>query len=201
MDTNIDKLVNVMQKFPGIGPKSALRLVLYMIKNKNNIMSPLLSAVDNLIKVVDECSICGNISFESKVCDICLDREREKDVICIVENVNDLWSFEKSGAYKGLYHVLGGALSAVNGIGPKDIKIDSLIERVRKNKFKEIIIATNATVDGQTTFFYIAQSLEKLNNNISRIAFGIPMGGELEYLDSGTLGEAMLSRKKFSNLN
>jgi recombination protein RecR len=194
--TIIDRLVYTFSKLPGIGQRSARRVVLYLIDNKDMILSPLTETMLAAIRDTIHCEICGNIDTTVK-CSICLSENRDKQTICVVETISDLWAFERSGFYKGVYHVLGGTLSGIDKRGPNDIAIEKLLERVSTTSPKEIILATNATMDGQTTAFYIIEKLNQITQNcqITRLAYGMPVGGELDYLDEGTLSAAFQSRK------
>jgi recombination protein RecR len=193
---NIDSLSSLFTKLPGIGPRSARRLVLYLIKHKESLMLPLANGIKSSADTIKECKQCGNYD-ESEVCSICSDHKREQNIICVVETALELWAFERGKIFKGLYHVLGGCLSAGNGIRPSDLAIERLVERCRKESIKEVIIATNATMDGQTTAYYISDRLKDIPGvKISRLAYGMPVGGELDYLDESTIEAALESRKQ-----
>ena len=192
----IDKLINDISKLPGLGRRSAQRIALFLLKNKDKNLSPLIESLNQSYQKIIECSQCGNIDMENP-CNICASNTRDKLTICIVEDVSDLWTFEKVGFYRGLYHVLGGSLSAIQGIGTDELKLENLINRIEKNNTNEIILALSTTMEGQTTSFVIADKLEKFKNlNVTRLAQGIPMGGEVHYLDENTLNTAFQSRKK-----
>ncbi len=194
----IDKLINDISKLPGLGRRSAQRIALYLLKNKDKNLFPLIESLNLSYDRIIECGNCGNIDMNSP-CDICSNNTRDKSKICVVEDVSDLWTFEKIGFYKGLYHVLGGSLSAIQGIGTDDIKLKQLLTRISTNNSKEIILALSTTMEGQTTSFVIADKLEKFNNlTVTRLAQGIPMGGEVHYLDENTLNTAFQSRKKIT---
>ncbi len=194
----IDKLINDVSKLPGIGRRSAQRIALFLLKNKNKNLKPLIESLNLSFDKIDECKICGNIDMQDP-CNICLNSSRDQSTICVVEDVSDLWTFEKIGFYKGLYHVLGGSLSAIQGIGTDEIKLEELLKRVSKNKTREIILALGTTIEGQTTSFVIAEKLEQYKDlNVTRLAQGIPMGGEVHYLDENTLNTAFQSRKKIT---
>ena len=194
----IDKLINDISKLPGLGRRSAQRIALFLLKNKNKNLSPLIESLNLSFEKVIECSECGNIDLNDP-CNICSNKSRDKSTICVIEDVSDLWAFEKIGFYKGLYHVLGGSLSAMQGIGTDELKLTQLLNRVSDNSIKEIILALSTTMEGQTTSFVIADKLESYKDlNITRLAQGIPMGGEVHYLDENTLNTAFHSRKKIT---
>jgi recombination protein RecR len=192
----IERLIQLLSKLPGLGPRSARRAVLQLIQKKETLLSPLAQAMADAVKKACICSTCGNADTQDP-CTICRDQTRDPSTICVVEDVGDLWALERAGAHKGRYHVLGGVLSALDGVGPDDLNIGALIERVSRDEVKEVILAMNATVDGQTTAHYITDRLEGLDISISRLAHGVPVGGELDYLDDGTLAAAMKSRRPF----
>ena len=189
----IKNLIKLMSKIPGLGPRSARRSVLSLIKNPEKLMLPLAHSLIQVSESIKLCSVCGNIDSDT-ICGICKDEKRDKNIICVVEDITDLWALERSSSYKGRYHILGGVLSAIDGINPEDLRIKELLENIRLNKVKEVILATSATLAGQTTSFYIMDLLEGEGIIISRLAQGIPMGGELDYLDDGTIGAALDSR-------
>ena len=194
----IDKLVNDISKLPGLGRRSAQRIALFLIKNKNKNLLPLIDSLNLSFKKIIECNECGNIDMQNP-CNICSQNSRDKSTICIVEDISDLWTFEKVGFYRGLYHVLGGSLSAIQGIGTDDLKLRNLLKRIETRKIKEIILALSTTMEGQTTSFVIADKLEVFKDlNVTRLAQGIPMGGEVHYLDENTLNTAFQSRKKIT---
>lgn len=193
----IKNLIKLMSKIPGLGPRSARRSVLSLIKNPEKLMLPLANALIQVSESIKLCSVCGNIDSDT-ICGICKDEKRDKNIICVVEDITDLWALERSSSYKGRYHILGGVLSAIDGINPEDLRIKELLENIRLNKVKEVILATSATLAGQTTSFYIMDLLEGEGIMISRLAQGIPMGGELDYLDDGTIGAALDSRRILS---
>jgi len=184
-----------LAKLPGLGPRSARRMVLYLLKRREAVMLPLIEAMTRAAQDVKGCSICGNLGG-SDPCEICSDNGRDRRVICVVEDVADLWALERSQAYRGLYHVLGGTLSALEGIRPADLHIEKLLERVKLNETREVILALNATVEGQATAHYVAERLAKTGISVSKLAHGLPVGGELDYLDDGTLAAAMQARRK-----
>ena len=194
----IDRLINDISKLPGLGRRSAQRIALFLLKNKDKHLSTLIESLSQSYDKIIECSNCGNIDMESP-CNICKNNSRDQSTICIIEDVSDLWTFEKVGFYRGLYHVLGGSLSAIQGIGTDELKIQSLINRIKINNVKEVILALSTTMEGQTTSFVIADKLEKFKDlNVTRLAQGIPMGGEVHYLDENTLNTAFQSRKKIT---
>jgi recombination protein RecR len=191
----LDQLMSVLAKLPGLGPRSARRTVLYLLKRREALMLPLIDALQNAAHNVKGCSICGNLGGHDP-CEICSSHARDKSVICVVEDVADLWALERSHAFKGLYHVLGGTLSALEGVRPEDLRIDSLMQRIRDGGVKEVILALNATVEGQTTAHYVAERLADAGVPASKLAHGLPVGGELDYLDDGTLTAALQARRK-----
>ena len=192
----IERLIQLMAKLPGLGPRSARRAALHLIKRKELIFAPLAAAMAEVLERVDVCSVCGNVDT-CNPCTICADHARDRTVICVVEEVGDLWALERADAIKGQYHVLGGTLSALEGVGPDDLNISPLVDRARDPQVTEIVLAVNATVDGQTTAHYITDRLEGCGVNVSRLAHGVPVGGELDYLDEGTLAAAMKARRPF----
>ncbi|WP_417625074.1 recombination mediator RecR [Paremcibacter congregatus] len=194
--SELDQLIQLLSKLPGLGPRSARRAALQLIKRKDSIMRPLSTALAEVAEHVNPCSTCGNLDT-SDPCQICEGDRRDRTTICVVEDVADLWALERSGTYRGLYHVIGGTLSALDGVGPDDLNISPLIERAREDLVTEVIIATNATVDGQTTAHYITDRLKDSSVTVTRLAHGVPVGGELDYLDDGTLTAAMSSRRPF----
>ena len=192
----IDRLINDISKLPGLGRRSAQRIALFLLKNKDKNLSPLIESLKLSFEKIIECNLCGNIDMQDP-CNICKNLKRDNSVICVVEDVSDLWTFEKIGFYRGLYHVLGGSLSAIQGIGTDEIKLQKLISRVDNNNISEIILALSTTMEGQTTSYVIADKFEKYDNlNVTRLAQGVPMGGEVHYLDENTLNTAFQSRKK-----
>lgn len=190
----IKNLIKLMAKIPGLGPRSARRGVLNLIKNPEKLMLPLAKSLIQVSENIKLCSVCGNIDFDN-ICGICKDEKRDKNTICVVEDITDVWALERSNTYRGRYHILGGVLSAIDGVNPEDLRVKELIDNIKINEVKEVILATSATLAGQTTSFYITDLLEDMNVTISRLAQGIPIGGELDYLDDGTIGAALDSRK------
>lgn len=194
--SDIDELIRLFSKLPGLGPRSARRVVLHLIRQKQGLMAPLAAVMERALTSIRSCSVCGNLDTHDP-CAICSDGRRDPSVICIVEELADLWAIERCNFYKGHYHVLGGTLSAMDDRGPSQLNIEPLVARARSEQVKEIILATNATLEGQTTAHYLTTRLEDCNVSISRLAQGIPMGGELDYLDDGTLGAALKARTAF----
>ena len=186
--------MNALSKLPNLGPSSSRRLVIHLLQNKEKTMLPIAAMLKDLAYQIKECSICGNLDSQSPCC-ICVNSRRDSKLLCIVEDLGDLWAFEKGNIYSGMYHVLGGKLSAINGIGPKELNLDHLYNRTKNSKIKEVIIAISPTIEGQITTQYIIELLKNLNIKISRLACGIPIGGEIDYLDEGTLKVALTSRQ------
>ena len=192
----IERLIQLLARLPGLGPRSARRAALHLVKKKAALMEPLAEAMQVAVETVVTCSTCGNIDT-SDPCALCTDSKRDRSTIVVVEDVSDLWALERADVMNASYHVLGGVLSPLDGVGPDDLSIVQLINRVTKGDVKELIIAVNATVEGQTTAHYITDQLDDLDVSISRLAHGVPVGGELDYLDEGTLSAAMRARTKF----
>jgi recombination protein RecR len=193
---NIEQLIDLMARLPGLGPRSARRAVLMLLKKRGAVMAPLARVMADVAENSRDCRICGNISG-AELCEICQDDRRANGEICVVEDVADLWAMERGRAFKGRYHVLGGTLSALDAVGPDDLRIPALIERVALENINEVILALNATVDGQTTAHYIAEVLEVSGCQVTSLAQGVPIGGELDYLDDGTIGAALRARRRF----
>ena len=194
----IDKLINDISKLPGLGRRSAQRIALFLLKNKDKNLLQLIESLKLSYDKIKECNQCGNIDMQA-ICSICANLKRDKSTICIIEDVSDLWTIEKLGFYRGVYHVLGGSLSAIQGIGTDDLKLQNLMQRITNNNVNEIILALSTTMEGQTTSFVIADKLEKFKElKVTRLAQGIPMGGEVHYLDENTLSAAFQSRKKLT---
>ena len=191
--SQIDQLIQQLAKLPGLGPRSARRAALYLIERKESLLRPLAQALSLTADTVAPCDRCGNLD-SVQPCAICRDVRRDDSLICVVESVADLWALERSGIFRGRYHVLGGTLSALDGVGPEDLNIAALLARAGEAAVKEVILATNATVDGQTTAHYLAEKLADCGVRISGLAHGVPVGGELDYLDDGTLATALASR-------
>ena len=198
INSEIDHLVRLISKLPGLGLRSARRIVLHLLNNKEKEMLVLSDEIKDVAERVKFCVICGNMDI-SEECYICKDEKRDVSTICVVENVGDLWAIERSGVFSGKYHVLGGVLSALDNIGPDDLKIGQLVQRAKSEKIKEVILANSATVDGQTTAHYIADQLSSTDIILSRLAQGLPMGGELDFLDDGTITQALRARSKLQN--
>ena len=192
----LDNLISLISRLPGLGPKSARRIALHLFKNKENLMKPLADTLGIAHEKILRCKICGAIKSIDTNCTIskCEYIDNSYDQLCIVENIADMWAMEATNIYKGHYHILGGTLSALNGSDPESLLIGSLIDRVKKNNVKEVIIATSATIEGQTTAHYINDSLKNLNIKITKLAHGLPVGSEIEYLDDGTLFSAFKYR-------
>jgi recombination protein RecR len=192
--TDIEHLIKMISKLPGLGPRSARRAVLHLLKNRESLMLPLSQGLQRAADVIEECPLCHNMDAV-KPCSVCVSPGRDASLLCVVEDISDLWAIEKTGAFRGYYHVLGGTLSALDGIGPDDLSIPHLVARVREGHVREVIMALNATIDGQTTAHYIADCLEPVGAIISQLAHGVPIGGQIDYMDDGTLSTALKSRK------
>ena len=192
----IERLISLLSKLPGLGPRSARRAALDLIKKRDGLMRPLAGAMAEAAEKISTCDSCGNVDAQNP-CHICAAPGRDQTIICVVQEVGDLWAMERAGAFRGQYHVLGGTLSALDGVRPEDLNIAGLIERAGAGEVKEVILAMNATVDGQTTAHYITDHLERADVTVSRLAHGVPVGGELDYLDDGTITAAMKSRRPF----
>ncbi len=191
---DIEALIGLMARLPGLGPRSARRAVLHLLNKREGLMAPLAQAMATVALSARDCIRCGNISTQD-TCPICADMRRATREICVVETVADLWAMERGGAFRGRYHVLGGTLSALDAMGPDELRIPALVARVADEGVQEVILALNATVDGQTTAHYIADALAPSAVQISTLAQGVPIGGELDYLDDGTIGAALRARK------
>ena len=192
----IERLVQLLAKLPGLGPRSGRRAALHLLDRRETLLSPLAQALSEAAVTVLPCSDCGNLDSHDP-CAICADPRRDAAILCVVESVDDLWALERSCAFAGRYHVLGGVLSALDGVGPDDLNIASLIARAGDTTVKEVILATGATVDGQTTAHYLTDRLSGRDVTVSRLAHGVPVGGELDYLDDGTLNAALKARRPF----
>ena len=190
----IERLVQLLSKLPGLGPRSARRAALHLVKRKESLMQPLAEAMRVAAERIRACSICGNLDTEDP-CALCRDPRRDPHLLCVVEDVADLWAIERTAAFRGRYHVLGGTLSALEGIGPEDLRIDALIARATGGEVRELILALNATVEGQTTSHYVTDRLAGTGVAVTRLAHGVPVGGELDYLDEGTLSAALAQRR------
>lgn len=193
---DIDTLVEMLARLPGLGPRSARRAALHLIAKRGQLMAPLASLMADVAENVRECLTCGNLG-DGDQCTICSDAARRNGQICVVEEVSDLWALERAQVFAGRYHVLGGTLSALDAIGPEDLGIPRLVERITSEDVSEVILALNATVDGQTTAHYIAEALDGTDVAVTSLAQGVPIGGELDYLDDGTLSAALRARKSF----
>ena len=192
--SEIEDLIALMAKLPGLGPRSARRAVLHLIRKRSLLLSPLADTLNQVAITARECLNCGNVGT-SDICEICKDEKREIGELCVVEDVSDLWAMERAGVFKGRYHVLGGTLSALDAVGPEDLRIPRLVDRVVSEHVTEVILALNATVDGQTTAHYIADQLQG-QVRLTLLAQGVPIGGELDYLDDGTISAALQARKE-----
>ncbi|GHB40982.1 recombination mediator RecR [Mongoliitalea lutea] len=195
----IEEAVNEISRLPGIGKKTALRLALHLLKQKETVTEELSSALLALRKDIRYCTTCHNVADSGDTCSICLSVRRDKQIICVVEDIPDVLAIENTGQYQGLYHVLGGVISPIQGIGPDELKIESLIQRCAGSGVQEVILALPATMEGDTTSFFISRKLKELNIKVSSIARGIPIGGELEYTDEVTLGRSILTRVNYSS--
>ena len=191
--SEIDTLIEMMARLPGLGPRSARRAVLHLIRKRALLLTPLAEAMQQVALTARECLNCGNVGTR-EICDICQSDKRATGEICVVEDVSDLWAMERAGVFKGRYHVLGGTLSALEGVGPEDLSSPRLLDRVASENITEVILALNATVDGQTTAHYIVDQLED-RVRLTSLAQGVPVGGELDYLDEGTISAALKARK------
>lgn len=188
------RLIDLIAKLPGLGPRSARRVALHLLKRNDTLLKPLAEAMAEAGAKIQKCQVCGNYDTVQP-CAVCQMPGRDEGVICVVEDVPDLWALERGGSFRGRYHVLGGALSAIDGIGPEDLGIASLVARVDAGGVREVILALNATVDGQTTAHYVADLLAGKGVDVTRLAHGVPVGGELDHLDDGTLAAALRSRR------
>ena len=194
VSADIERLIGLLAKLPGLGPRSARRAVLHLVKRRESLAQPLAKAMAETLDNIKTCSRCGNLDSQDP-CALCRDPKREGSVICVVEDVADLWALERSAAFRGHYHILGGTLSALDGIGPEDLNIPGLLARVNEDGVKEVILATSATVDGQTTAHFLVDKLAGTKAEVTELAHGVPVGGELDYLDDGTLSAALRDRR------
>ena len=192
----IERLIQLLARLPGLGPRSARRAALFLIKKREQVMTPLTNALQTALEKIVVCKTCGNIDTQDP-CTVCTDARRDQSILVVVADVADLWALERAHAVNGRYHVLGGTLSPLDGIGPQDLSIDALVARAHEPQVNEVILALNATVDGQTTAHYITELLADANVKVTRLAHGVPVGGELDYLDEGTLSAAMKQRTLF----
>jgi recombination protein RecR len=195
--SEIDELIKLISKLPGLGPKSAKRIVLKLINNREELIKPMAKILAEVYKNISRCKICGSLKSNLEGCNGCENNKNKYNKICVVENIADQWSIESSSIYKGYFHILGGTISTLNNQKKEELLVNSLVERVKKNKIEEVILATSATVEGQTTAFYIQDSLKNINVRISKLAQGLPVGGEIENLDDGTLVSAFKNRQSF----
>ena len=191
----IENLIKLISKLPGLGPKSAKRLILKMVNNRKELMKPLVDTLNEVYKNVVRCKICGTLKSNTSQCDNCENLSKKHNKICVVENIADQWAIESSSIFQGYFHILGGTISNTSNQRKEDLLIDSLIQRVKKNNIEEVIVATSATIEGQTTAFYIQDSLKNTDIKVSKLAQGLPVGGEIESLDDGTLISAFKNRK------
>ena len=187
-------LMRLISKLPGLGPRSARRAVIHLLQNRETLMQPLAQEIQRAADDIATCHLCGNLDLTDP-CHICNHPGRDRHVICVVEDVADLWALERNAAYKGQFHVLGGTLSALDGIGPEDLRLKELLKRIEDDQIEEVILALNATIDGQTTAHFVADQLADKELKITAIAHGVPVGGELDYLDEGTITTALQSRR------
>jgi len=194
VSAEIEILITLLAKLPGLGPRSARRAVLHLIKRRESLAQPLTKAMGDVLENILTCSACGNLDTQDP-CQLCTDPKRDATLICVVEDVADLWALERAKVFQGHYHVLGGTLSALDGVGPEDLNIPGLIDRVGNGGIKEVILATSVTVDGQTTAHYLCDRLAGTGVQVTELAHGVPVGGELDYLDDGTLGAALKARQ------
>ena len=199
--SEIDDLIKLISKLPGLGPKSAKRIILKMINNRQELMKPLAQTLSEAYKNVTRCKKCGTLKSNNSPCDNCENVSKKYNKICVVENIADQWAIESSNVFQGYFHILGGTLSNSNNERKEDLLIDSLIERIKKNNIEEVILAKSATVEGQTTAFYIKDSLKDTKIKISKLAQGVPVGGEIETLDDGTLISAFKNRKGLNSIS
>ncbi len=195
----IERLIKLISKLPGLGPKSAKRIVLKLINNREELIKPMAKTLAEVYKNIFRCNICGSLKSNLNGCNNCENSKNKFNKICVVENIADQWSIETSSVYQGYFHILGGTISSSNNQKKEDLLINSLVERVKKDNIEEVILATSATVEGQTTAFYIQDSLKNINVKISKLAQGVPVGGEIENLDDGTLISAFKNRQSFKN--
>jgi recombination protein RecR len=192
--SQIEALSQALARLPGLGPRSARRAVLHLMKRRESALEPLLAALQDVAKRLSTCSACGNLDT-SDPCAICADQRRDDRLLCVVEEVADLWALDRSRLFPGRFHVLGGRLSALDGVRPEDLSIDTLVGRVAAGGIDEVVLAMNATLEGQTTAHYVAERLEKFPIRLTQLAHGLPVGGELDYLDEGTLAQALRARR------
>ena len=194
MSKEIDQLSASLARLPGLGPRSARRAVLWLVKNRESALPSLLESLAIVSDTLVECSVCGNVDTNDP-CHICVDPRRDQKSLCVVEDVADVWALDRARLFQGRYHVLGGRLSALDGVGPEDLNIARLMERVGEGGIDEVVLAMNATLEGQTTAHYLAERIDPLGVRITQLAHGLPVGGELDYLDEGTLAQAIRARR------
>lgn len=194
MSKEIEQLSSVLARLPGLGPRSARRAVLWLVKNRENALPALLEALDAVSQTLVECQTCGNVDTRDP-CGICADPKRDPRALCVVEDVADVWALDRARLFQGRYHVLGGKLSALDGVGPEDLNIAALMDRVAGGAVDEVVLAMNATLEGQTTAHYLAERLAEHPLRVTQLAHGLPVGGELDYLDEGTLAQALRARR------
>lgn len=194
-DNQIDKLIKLIARLPSLGTRSARRIVLHLLKNKDAQLSALIDTLHDVADNIHTCTICGNFDTDSP-CSVCADLSRDQEVICVVQDVADLWAMERNGVYRGQYHVLGGILSAIDGVTPEDLNMESLFGRLHDNIVKEVILALPATIDGQITSHYLLSRLKGYGVKVTTLAQGIPIGAELDYMDDGTIQLALSARKE-----
>jgi len=192
--TEIQRLIQCLGKLPGLGPRSGRRLALHLLKKREQVMRPLIEALQTAEAAIKTCQTCYGLDTHDP-CSVCTDSRRDSGLLCVVQDVADLWALERANVFRGRYHVLGGVLSAIDGMGPSQLTIDALLGRVQKTGVKEVVLALNATIDGQTTIHYLIDRLQPLGVTLSTLAHGVPVGGELDYLDDGTLTTAFTARR------
>ncbi len=192
--SEIQRLIQYLGKLPGLGPRSGRRLALHLLKKREQVMRPLIEALQTAEATIKTCQRCYGLDTQDP-CTLCTDPRRDGALLCVVQDVADLWALERASVFRGKYHVLGGVLSAIDGMGPNQLTIDTLVERIQKTGIKEVVLALNATIDGQTTIHYLIDRLQPLGVSLSTLAHGVPIGGELDYLDDGTLNTAFTARR------
>lgn len=190
----IDRLIQLLSRLPGLGPRSARRVALHLLRRRETLMLPLAEALGDAARAVRPCAICHNLDT-TEICTICRDPQRDAGLVCVVEQIGDLWAIERTASFRGRYHVLGGTLSALDGVGPDQLTLGGLIRRIGEGGIREVILALNATVEGQTTSHYVADRIAETGVKVTRLAHGVPVGGELDYLDEGTLSAALAARR------
>ena len=193
IDGPLEILIRQLAALPGLGSRSAKRMALHLLMNKETLMLPIAKNLNHVADIIQACHSCGNLD-EGEICRVCRDPKRDRKMVCVVASVADLWAIERTGTYKGIYHILGGVLSALDGVRPKDLAIDPLLANVQQNNVNEVILALSATVDGQSTAHYIMDQLNNRSIKITRLAHGMPVGGELDYMDDGTISTALKAR-------